>query len=213
MTRSIAIAVALAGSLACAAQAAPAKPNDKPKRKVESRWAEDKPTEGRIARGIKAQSAADGQEPPAKPKAKVELRWVETKPIAGLTEDTGFQSSCDPKDIVYPHQKPALVLTTAEVSEARLTKHDFSRSGLGVQYTVTLPLTKEAREKLAATVEGKEMRLLTVVVDGKYWGVRRYEKDKDKPFVPEQARAESFLPEVGFFSSEAAAQRLVDAFK
>ena len=57
------------------------------------------------------------------------------------------------------------------------------------------------------------MRLLTVVVDGKYWGVRRYEKDKEKMFVPDQAQAETFLPDVGFFSSEAEAQRLVSAFQ
>lgn len=171
----------------------------------------------RVALGLAVCSACgpagEGQEPPAKPKAKVELRWVETKQIGGLTEDKGFQSSCDPKDIVYPHKKPALVLTTAEVSAARLTKHDLTRNNLGVHYMVTLHLTKEAREKLAATVEGKQMRLLTVVVDGKYWGVRRYEKDKDAKFVPEGAHAETFLPDVGFFSSEAEAQRLVDAFK
>lgn len=153
------------------------------------------------------------QDASAKHKAKVELRWVESQHIQGLTEDTGFQCSCDPKDIVYPHKKPALVLTAAEVSEARLAKHDFSKNGLGVNYMVTLHLTDEARNTLAATVEGKEMQLLTVVVDGKYWGVRRYEKDKDAAFVSEQARAETFLPDVGFFSSEAEAQRLVDAFK
>jgi hypothetical protein len=173
----------------------------------------------RIALGLVVCSAAvavvGGQEPPAKPKdkARIELRWLETKRIEGVTEEKGFQASCDPKDIVYPHKKPALVLTKAEVSEARLTKHDFTANNLGVQYTVTLHLTKEARGKLAATVEGKEMRLLTVAVDGRNWGVRRYEKDRDKPFVPEAARAETFLPDVGFFSSEAEAQRLVDAFK
>jgi hypothetical protein len=151
----------------------------------------------------------EGQEP----KAKVEFRWVETKQIEGLTEGKGFQSSCDPNDIVYPHNKPALVLTAAEVSEARLARHDMTSNNLGVHYMVTLHLTKEAREKLAATVEGKQMRLLTVVVDGKYWGVRRYEKDKDAKFIPEGARAETFLPDVGFFSSEAEAQRLVAAFQ
>ena len=158
-------------------------------------------------------ATASGQQPAVPARAKVELRWLETKPIEGLTEAKGFQSSCDPDDIVYPHKKPVLVLTAAEVSEARLTKHDLTRNNLGVHYTVTLHLTKEAREKLAATVEGKQMRLLTVAVDGKYWGVRRYEKNKDAKFVPEEARAETFLPDVGFFSSEAEAQRLVDAFK
>jgi hypothetical protein len=145
--------------------------------------------------------------------AKVELRWLETKPVEGVTEVKGFQSSCDPKDVVYPHKKPALVLTAAEVGEVRLIRHDFTKNGLGVQYTVAIELKKDAREKLAATAEGDEMRLLTVAVDGKYWGTRRYEKDKGKSNVPEQARAESFRPDVGFFSSEVEAQRLVDALK
>jgi hypothetical protein len=153
-------------------------------------------------------SAAD--RPPEGQKARVELRWVEVQSIEGLTEKEGFQSSCDPDDIVYPHKKPALVLTGAEVSEARLTEHDIANSN---HYLVALHLTKEARDKLAASCEGNEMRLLTVVVDGKYWGVRRYEKDQAKPFVPTQARAETFLPDVGFFSSKAEAERLVAAFK
>jgi len=57
------------------------------------------------------------------------------------------------------------------------------------------------------------MKLLTVVVDGKYWGVHRYESEKDKPFVPEQSRPETFTLGVGYFSSKAEAQRLVDALK
>jgi hypothetical protein len=168
----------------------------------------------RIALGLVVCStcipAVVAQEPPVKAKAKVELRWVESQRVEGLTEDEGFQSSCDPDSIVYPHKKPALVLTAAEVAEARLTDHMIAGRA---NYLVTLHLTKEARDKLAATCEGKEMRLLTVVVDGKCWGLRRYEKDKDKPFVPAQARAETFLPDVGFFSSKADAERLVDAFK
>lgn len=155
-----------------------------------------------------------GQEPTVKPKLKVELRWVESKRIEGLTEDEGFQTSCDPDSIMYPHKQPALVLTSAEVAEARLKKHDFANSGLSsANYMVTLHLTQAAREKLAATCKDNEMRLLTVVVDGKYWGVRRYEKDKDKPFVPEAARAESFTPDVGFFSSRFEAERLVAVFE
>jgi hypothetical protein len=173
----------------------------------------------RIALGLAVYSAGvaavGAQEPPAKPKAKVELCWLETKRVEGLTQDKGFRASCDPKDVVYPHKKPALVLTAAEVAEARLTKHESSPgSGWPAElYTVTLHLTKEAREKLAATTEGNEMKLLTVVLDGKYRCVFRYEKDKDKPFVPADARAETFTPGVGFFSTKAEAQRLVDAFK
>jgi hypothetical protein len=156
---------------------------------------------------------AFGQAPPARPKAKVDLRWVEDKPIQGVTEEEGFQSSCDPDSIVYPHKRPALALTADLVAKAHLTEHDFTSSGLRMNYMVRLDLTQEARDKLARSCEGNEMRLLTVVVDGKYWGIHRYEKDKDKPFVPEQARAETFTPDVGFFSSRYEAERLVEAFK
>jgi hypothetical protein len=159
-------------------------------------------------------SVALGQPVPTFMKAKVELRWVEQQKIEGLTEDEGYQSSCDPDSIVYPHKKPALILTSAEVREAELTHHDLSRNGLSAQnYMVKLHLTKEARKKLAASVEGDGMRLLTVVIDGKTWGLHRYEKDPEKPFVPDQARAESFTPSVGFFSSKGDALRLVNAVK
>lgn len=154
-----------------------------------------------------------GQEPGAKPKAKVEFRWVESKQIDGVTEAKGVQFSEGP-GLSYPHKKPALVLTAAEVSEVRLVNRDLSRNGLAKEnYRVILHLTKEARDKLAAACGDNQMRLLTVVVDGKYWGLRRYETGKDKDHVPAQARAETFLPDVGYFSSKAEAQRLVDALK
>ena len=41
----------------------------------------------------------------------------------------------------------------------------------------------------------------------------RLEKDPNEKFVPLRARAESFLPDVGYFSSQVEAQTLVDAFK
>jgi hypothetical protein len=156
-----------------------------------------------------------GQGPSEKPKAKkVALHWLEGKRVEGLTEDKGFQATCYANSVVYPHKKPALVLTAAEVAEARLTNWDLSRSGRSSEnYMVTLHLTKEARAKLAAACESNETRYLTVVVDGKHWGVHRYEKDKDKPLIPAQARAEAFTPSVGFFSSKAEAERLVAAFK
>jgi hypothetical protein len=51
-------------------------------------------------------------------------------------------------------------------------------------------------------------------VDGKYWGVHRYEKDAgNDPLVPAEVKAETFTPGVGFFSSKAEAERLVAAFK
>lgn len=158
--------------------------------------------------------AVEGQVPPAPPKAKVEFRWVEGYRVEGLTEDKGFQSSCDPESIVYPHKNPVLVLTSADVAEVRLTQHDFSRNGLSSEnFLVTLHLTKKARDTLAAAYADEESRLLTIRVDGKNWGVHRYEKRKEKEFVPAKARAETFTPSVGFFSSKAEAERLVEAFK
>lgn len=147
------------------------------------------------------------------PKVQVELRWVESKPTKDLTEDKGYQTSCDPDSIMYPHKKPALVLTAAEVTEVRVKRHDLTKSNIGVQHMVAFHLTKEAREKLAATCDGNETKYLTVMVDGKPWGLHRYEKDKEKPFVPEQCRAESFLPEVGFFSSGVEAQKVANVVK
>jgi hypothetical protein len=147
-------------------------------------------------------------------KARVELRWMESKKIEGVTENKGYQTSCDPKDIMYMHNKPALVLTKKEVAEAELKEHDFSKNGLpGGHYTVNIHLTKEAREKLAASREGKQMMLLTVLIDGQRWGLYRYEKDSEKPFVPEQARAATFCPGVGFFSTKYEAEQLVEALK
>ena len=157
----------------------------------------------------KENNAAQKQKPAKQ--IKVELRWVESKAVAGLTETEGFQTSCDPDDIAYPHKKPALVLTADTVSDVELKTHDFSNNGLGVYYSVTLHLTDRSRRQLAGTVEGNKMRLITVLVDDKYWGVYRYEKDKDKQFVPKQARASSFTPNVGMFSSYNDAKRVVDA--
>lgn len=144
------------------------------------------------------------------PETRVELRWVETTRIPDVTEDAGIQSSCDPDDVVYPHRKPALVLTAAEISEARLTRQNIAG---GTHYLVTLHLTQEARDRLAAACDSDGTRLLTVMVNGRPWGVRRYEKNPDQPFVPAQARAATFTPDVGFFSSRFEAQRLVDAFR
>lgn len=159
-------------------------------------------------------STVEGQEPPTAKKAKVELRWVEFQRIEGLTEDKGIRVTCDPTCLAYPLKKPALVVTAAEVAEARLTKHDFSGSGGPAElYTVTLHLTKEARSKLAATCDTLESRGLTFVVDGIFWGVHRYEKDKAKMLIPDESRADTFTPSIGFITSKAEAQRLMDTFK
>lgn len=153
-------------------------------------------------------AAAD---PPAK--VAVEIRWLEPKPVKGVTEEKGIPASYEPNDFLYPHKKPALVVTAAEVSEAKLTRHTFGGGEKVTHFMVEIHLTKKAREALAATVEGKETRLLTVTVDGRHWGIHRYEKDADKKFQPDKVRAETFQPDVGFFNSEAEAQRLVDSLK
>jgi hypothetical protein len=165
-----------------------------------------------LAMGSVGVAALVGQDA-ARPKARVELRWVECKKIEGVTVDQGVQASCFPGDIGYPHQKPALVLTAADVAEAPLTTIKFTGTGQGEHYLVTLHLTKNARDRLAANCKGLETRALIVVVDGKYWGIHRYEKDQDKPGIPDQARAESFVPTVGYFSSRAEADRLLDALE
>ena len=162
---------------------------------------------------LTASLSATADEPKAKEKIAVELRWLEEKPIEGVTEKKGILASERENDFVYPHVKPALVLTKKEVSEVKLNKIDGTKNGLGLLIMVDIHLTKEAREKLAAGVKGKDTRLLTVTVDGKHWGVHRYEIDKDKPFVSDKARAETFRPSVGFFRVESEAQQVVDALK
>lgn len=159
-----------------------------------------------VAVGLAAGAA--GAEPAGKPAPVVELRWVETKRIEGLTAAMGFQSSCDPDDIVYPHMKPALTLTPADVAKTDLKEIKIA----GTQYMVEFHLTAAARKALAATAQGNAMRLLTVTVDGRHWGVARYEKDAAKPFVPDQSRAEAFVPSVGFMPSKPEAERLAGAF-
>src|SRR5436190_22017505 len=64
-----------------------------------------------------------GQDPQ---KTKVELRWLEDKRIERLTEEKGFQVSDTPDGVAYPHKKPALVLTAAEMDGVQMRKHDFS---------------------------------------------------------------------------------------
>ena len=156
-------------------------------------------------------AAPTAGQPPAK--AKVELRWLEDKRIEGVTEDKGFRATCDPRSTVYPYKKAALVLTAAEVSAVRLTAHDFSGTGVkGEMYMVEITLTKAAREKLAAGCDDGEWSL-TTAVDGKFWGTHRYAKVRDKLGVPEQARAESFAPTLGFFTSKAEAERVVAALR
>ncbi len=155
------------------------------------------------------------QEPPKKPKAHVELRWVEAKRIEGLTEDKGYQASCDPKDLVYPHKKPAVVLTAATVAKVQLIKEQTPWSKPTDEiYSVKIHLTKEGRDKLVAAYEGQQMRLLVIVMDGKKCpGIQRCEKDRRKPFISDDVWVENIVPSAGHFSSKAEVERLVDGVK
>jgi len=147
-----------------------------------------------------------------KPRMKVEIRWVEPGRIEGLTEDKAIPASCDPANVVYPRKKPALVLTRAEVAEARLGQVDFpSSSGVLKNYSVTLVLTKDARDRLAAECPGKRAKL-TVAVDGRFWGIHCYSTDNNDN-VSEQCKAQNFNPFIGFFSSKDDADSIVNAFK
>ncbi len=63
--------------------------------------------------GVSSAVAQPADKPPAK--AVVEFRWLEHSPDKALTEDKGIQTTCGP-ELMYPHKKPALVLTPAEVA-------------------------------------------------------------------------------------------------
>jgi hypothetical protein len=171
-----------------------------------------------------------GQEPVAKPKAKVELFWLEDKSVTRLTQEKGFQTTCDPKSIVYQHIKPVIVLGPSEVTEVSWEQTEMSQPGgiFSEYHLVTLHLTKEARKTIAAAYEDDVQRSIMLTVDGSYHSIFRYAKGKAATFgVPEQRCAETFLPEVSFFSirgekeatngekeaTKAQAERLVDAFK
>eukprot|EP00913_Durusdinium_trenchii_P005655 g5273.t1 len=138
----------------------------------------------------------------------VQCRWLETKRIEGVTEGKGYKYS-EGGAVGYLHKKPALVVTAAEVEKVKLSRLDF-RKGL---FSITIHLTKDAKKKLAANVRGrgKEMRLLSFVIEGKKWGPMRYEIDQNKRGVPPQCRAKSFTPLIGFFPKRSEAQRIVDA--
>jgi len=146
-------------------------------------------------------------------KPKIEFRWLEREKFEGITEEKGYEYS-EGGAIGYLHKEPALVVTAAEVEDVQLTNNDLSRNGLSAEnYNITIHLTKKARKKLAKNVwgEGKEMRLLTFLIDGKEWGLMRYEIDENKRGVPPQCRAKNFTPSIGFFNKRAKAQRVVDA--
>ncbi len=157
--------------------------------------------------GIVSLPASFAAEPGAQPApaakvqeaAKVGLHWVEGKHLPGVTDAEGFQSSCDPDSIVYLHLKPALALTPELVTSVTRKSLDLSGSGLSTSnIMVTIELTDEARKTLAAACPDNETKMVAVVLNGRHWGIHRYEKDDNKPFVPDQARAKSFAPSCGF---------------
>ena len=146
-------------------------------------------------------SAIMGHEPPAKAKPKIELRWIEGGHIEGLTESKGgFPGSESRGDVVYPHKKPALVLTPAEIEEVSIRSLSLSSTSKD-QFGVTIQLTKKARKTLAKSVKGKKTRWITVAVDGYCWGYSRYEPSD----------AMKYKASMGYTPSLGYVQRIVDA--
>jgi hypothetical protein len=171
-------------------------------------FAEDKPA---VVNTDAVSIGNDSDQPQVMPKPKVDLRWVESSFIENLTEKKGFPGSCDPKDTLYAHKKPALVLTAADVAEARVTEHDLTRNGLGILYNVTLVLTKQARERLAADSPRNSARV-TVAVNGRYWGWSHYTTDNNAR-VSESCLAKNFNASIGFMSSKSEAESIANAFR
>ena len=154
-----------------------------------------------LAVGLTCVLTVRSEDSPDKPKVKVEFRWVEARLIQGVTEEKGIRLSCA-ETLSYQHKKP--ILTGADVTEARLTKYDFSANGIpGEQFTVAFLLTKEARQKLAADCEEVQARMLTVVIDGRNWGAWNVSK----------SNAAAFVPCAGFIPSRETAERIIMAFK
>ncbi len=156
-------------------------------------------------------SAIMGHEPPAKPKAKVELRWIEGEHIEGLTDfEMRYPASENRDDFAYPHKKPALVLTPAMVAKVSITHFVLASRD---QYGVKIQITEKAREALAMTFEDTKTRWITVVVDGRCWGTRRYDPSNEKSDGGPATWAKNYNPHVGFTSSKAYVQRVADALK
>lgn len=153
--------------------------------------------------------AAEPKEPP---KPKVEIRWVERFRVEGLTVDRIVGDSGDSPGY-YPHAKPAMILTAKDIVEARLKKFDWLMSGVVVHhYSVTLVLTKDARERLAKSCPGKSAAI-TVCVDGLYSGWAHYTTDNDAK-VSETSKAKNYNPSWYLGTMDrASAERYIKAFK
>ena len=151
--------------------------------------------------------AAEPKEPP---KPKVEIRWVESVRVEGLTVDRIVGDSGDSAGY-YPHAKPAMILTAKDIVEARLEKFDWLMGGVVVHhYSVTLVLTKDARERLAKSCPGKSARI-TVSVDGIFTGWSHYTTDNDAK-VSETSKAKNYNPSLRNMD-RASAESIIKAFK
>ena len=82
---------------------------------------------------------------------------------------------------------------------------------LKTHYSVTLVLTKDAGDRLAAMCPGARAQL-AVAVDGHYWGIDHYVKDRNAA-VSELSKAENFNPHISYFSSQGEAECVANAFK
>ena len=152
--------------------------------------------------------AAEPKEPP---KPKVEIRWAERFRVEGLTVDRSVGTSGDTENEYYPHAKPAMILSRKDIAEARLKQFDWLMNDVIVHhFSVTLVLTKEARERLAKSCPGKSARI-TVAVNGKFWGWDYYMTDDDAD-VSERWKAKNYSPCIGLMP-RANAESIINAFK
>jgi hypothetical protein len=148
--------------------------------------------------GVSSAVAQPADKPPAK--AVVEFRWLEHSPDKALTEDKGIQTTCGP-ELMYPHKKP--VLTNADVAAAEAKNHGQVMGLRGDHYTVTFKLSDAAKKTLAASAGDATVKELATFVDGKYWGTAIYRPGKTADFIPQ----------AGFITSKAEAERIVAAVK
>jgi hypothetical protein len=135
---------------------------------------------------------------PAKPAVVVEFRWIEPQVVKGLTENKGAPIVCDGKDW-YAHLTP--VLTSKDIAAARLTHLHIANAD---QYSVEFTLTDGARKKLAEACGDALGRMLTVYVNGRWYGSSYFDKAKPEKFRP---------PSAGYMLSKTHAERILQASK
>jgi hypothetical protein len=155
--------------------------------------------------GLVAVPAVSGQEPAAKPqpgpRAKVEFRWLEAKAIKGVTQEKGIRTTCGDA-LSYPHAKP--VLTQADVVGTQLTAEEFKNMAVpATYYSVKFQFSKEAKKKLVESCGSDAWRVLGIFVDGEYMSAWKFEK----------AKADTFVPFAGMFSTKPEAERVVEGCK